>query len=669
MSKQKVLLVGPEQEENLSLRYLGAALVAAGHDVVIAPFNRAEDHASVIEAGRDATLVGLSLCFQVRAREFFALARALKAQAPHRRIVAGGHYASCAVEDLLAHHPEIDLVVIHEGEQTLVELANAQGRPTELEAIQGLAFRRGDRVHHTEPRPLRAGLDELPPPLRTGPARLLAGVPTAYLLGSRGCVGHCDYCCITTLHRMVPGKRFRQRDPRRIAEEMAQLYHDRGVRQFIFHDDNFLVPSAEKNHRRIDALQAALQQRGVEEIAFTLKCRPQDVQRPIFEQLRQMGLIRVFLGIESASEVGLACLGREHSRGDAAATLWLCQDLGISAQYTMMIFHPDATLDTCRADLDFMREHIDFPLNFCRTEVYPGTPLEQRMEAAGRLRGSYLGRSYTITDERVQWISDLSARLFFSRCWATGGLLERSIGLDHLAAVVRRFYGGRRATRLADQVLSWRRLVNQDTLALLERLFEVGAAHRAAEVAWLRSAVERLRGDEEAGRRALQQQGQDLFDQLNELTLARVGLAREARSVVVDRSRPLERLARHAAAALLAVSVASWSACDEGTGGVSEFAPPPVDSRADGPRGDGRVDGARTDAGADASPVDGSAGDGDGPSIDATTDARPADLVRIDLGHSEYAGPPVDAGPDLVRIEAGHSEYAGPPVDAGDDDS
>ena len=36
-----------------------------------------------------------------------------------------------------------------------------------------------------------------------------------------------------------------------IVEEMAWLYHDRGVRQFIFHDDNFLVPSQERNLERI----------------------------------------------------------------------------------------------------------------------------------------------------------------------------------------------------------------------------------------------------------------------------------------------------------------------------------------------------------------------------------------------------------------------------------
>jgi len=76
-------------------------------------------------------------------------------------------------------------------------------------------------------------------------------------------------------------------------------------------------------------------------------------------QLRQMGLIRVFLGVEAASTRGLACLGREHSREEASAVLSLCRRLGISAQYTIRMFHPDATLESCREDLDFMEQHAE----------------------------------------------------------------------------------------------------------------------------------------------------------------------------------------------------------------------------------------------------------------------------------------------------------------------
>ncbi|MHB8876669.1 MAG: cobalamin-dependent protein, partial [Myxococcaceae bacterium] len=119
----RVLLVGPDLESNLSLRYLASSLRAAGHSPCIATFDSPEDIPSVLRQARDAELVGLSMCFQVRAPEFLALARALKAEQPGRPIVAGGHFASCASAELLERNPELDLIVIHEGEHALVELA------------------------------------------------------------------------------------------------------------------------------------------------------------------------------------------------------------------------------------------------------------------------------------------------------------------------------------------------------------------------------------------------------------------------------------------------------------------------------------------------------------------------------------------------------------------
>jgi anaerobic magnesium-protoporphyrin IX monomethyl ester cyclase len=151
--------------------------------------------------------------------------------------------------------------------------------PEALSRVAGIVFRDSQQIVATRPREILADLDSLPWPDRSGPARLLAGVPSAYMMGSRGCLGACDYCCISTLHRLVPGRRFRQRRPEKIADEMAFLYHERGVRQFIFHDDNFLVPSVERNLERIEALDRALRSRGLRHLGLVLKCRPVDVAR------------------------------------------------------------------------------------------------------------------------------------------------------------------------------------------------------------------------------------------------------------------------------------------------------------------------------------------------------------------------------------------------------
>src|SRR5215471_1080753 len=109
-----VLLAGPDFEENLSIRYLASALQAEGHEALLAVFNSAADIEAVAEQAEEAEIVGLSVCFQSRAQEFLALARRIRQLYPEKLIVAGGHYASCSAQPLLEHHPELDIVVIHE---------------------------------------------------------------------------------------------------------------------------------------------------------------------------------------------------------------------------------------------------------------------------------------------------------------------------------------------------------------------------------------------------------------------------------------------------------------------------------------------------------------------------------------------------------------------------
>jgi len=470
-----ILLVGPDDEENLSIRYLSASLLNGGHDTVLAAFNSPVDADAVVHAAPGADLVGLSMCFQARAGEFLDLARRIKMRDPKKVVVAGGHYASCAAEPLLANHPEIDIVVIHEGERALVEMAAGK----RIEDIAGVAYRDGGHVHFTKPRPALADLDELPFPDRRGPVHYIAGVPTSYLMGSRGCYENCAYCCITTLHRMAPGKRFRQRAVERVADEMAALYHERGTRQFVFHDDNFLVPSEAMNHARISALEKALESLGVEEIVLVIKCRPADADREVLRRLRRLGLVRVFLGVESATERGLAALERKQSVADSERALETCAELGISAQFTLMIFNPDTTLETLRADVAFMRRFSGNPLNFCRAEIYAGTPLEQRMIQCGRAMGDYLARTYRMADPATDLACRTALELFYLRCWSGGSLMQHAIGLDHTATVVKRFYKGSRREALARRVADWVRAVNLDTLELLREVTD-GAERREA---------------------------------------------------------------------------------------------------------------------------------------------------------------------------------------------
>lgn len=571
----RVLLVGPDFEANLSLLFLASSLRASGHEPVIAPFNCWEDAPSVLQAARGADLVGLSMCFQIRTVEFLALADGLKQLAPGRPVIAGGHHASCAASELIEHHPALDAIVLHEGEDTLVELANLGA---ELVArageVPGVVVRRSGRALFSPRRPVRENLDALPRPDRSGPARLLCGVPTAYLMGSRGCVSDCDYCCITTLHRLAAGPRFRQRSPEDVAGEMADLYHQRGVRQFVFHDDNFLVPNQEHNRARIGAMDAVLKARGVRDAGLVLKCSPRDADRGVLETLRGMGLLRIFMGIESASSCGLASIGRRQTVEQNECALATTEALGISAQYTLIIFHPEATLASMLADLEFAARHPAHPLNYCRAEVYSGTPLEARMVAAGRAEGSYLGRTYRYTDPEVSTVWETGKDLFAGRCWGKDDLLGKVIRIDHQVAVLGRFYEGRKVRELVRSFLDWQVDLNLETAGFFRELVVACDGARGPGDPALQRVVDSIARRELPARE----------ERLRRLCDFRVALDRFANASVSSGRRiavapPASRLRmpRHAAAVAAAIGLFGCAVAHDR--GIMEAPPPPIDPR------------------------------------------------------------------------------------------
>lgn len=541
----RILLVGPDFEENLSIRYLASSLQAEGHTTLLAVFNSADDVEAVAEQAEEAEIVGLSVCFQSRAQEFLTLARRIKQTHPGKLIVAGGHYASCAAEPLLEHHPELDIIVIHEGEQTLAEIVAATPNLKDgLAKITGIAYRENGQVRFTPQRRTLDDLDTLPFPERRGRIYSIAGVPTSFLMGSRGCYENCAYCCITTLHHLAPGKRFRQRSVELIADEMAELYRERGTRQFVFHDDNFLVPSMAHNQERIEGFDKAFKSRGMKDMALLIKCRPMDANRDVLSRLKEMGVVRIFMGIESATEMGLLTLERHQTVEQSIRALDICGELDISAQFTIMTFNPDANLNTLRADLAFMRRFAGNPLNFCRAEIYAGTPLEKRMIALGRARGDYRAREYSMYDPVADLACTISLDLFYDRCWGNGSLIQNTIGLDHMIAVRKRFHG---RDDLCERAHTWVRAVNLDTLDLLEEVIELSAAGMGKmDAAALRKVIA-LRERELRTRNQFLLQGLPLKTELDEFRLPS--------RTISEASGSRFRLGRQVAAAVLAIGV------------------------------------------------------------------------------------------------------------------
>jgi radical SAM superfamily enzyme YgiQ (UPF0313 family) len=452
----RIHFVGADLEENLGIGILAAVAEGRGHEAAIVPFNDVSETSDVVRRATagDPDVIGLSIQFQHRAHECLGLARRLREAGFRGHITCGGQFPTLAYREVLAPENGIDSVVLHDGEDTLVDLLDAlsQGAPGALTEVRGLALRAADgAAMRTEARRLLDDLDGVPFAKRYRPHNHHMGVPFIPIIGGRGCWGKCSYCSIIAFYddaiEAGGGRAVRLRSPDNIAAEMALLLDNAGGKGiFCFHDDNFVFPSEKLSIKRIRAIREALDSYGVGRVAMVGKARPDCITSALAKELADLGVIRLYVGVENGSEAGGDHLQRgtqqEHVRGALAA----CREAGIFVCYNLLVFEPEATVADIRENARFIIEHADHPVNFCRAEPYFGTGLHLELAAEQDLGGSYLGFNYRIKDPRTEVLFRICSAAFRERNFAPNGVANRYMGLGYAANVLRRFYDTDRNT-------------------------------------------------------------------------------------------------------------------------------------------------------------------------------------------------------------------------------
>lgn len=465
----KIALVGAELEENLAIRYIWSSLEKAGHEVVQIVFNHEED---IEQAAREMTqsgaeLAGFSMVFTYRASEFTQLAARSRQLGFSGHMCAGGHFAAFNAERLLLEETALDSIVCGEGEPIMLDLA---ANLTDLSSVQGLVWRdHKGGIRRNKPAIKPPDLDALPPPVHKDPFDRFLGLPIVNLLSSRGCTHNCVFCSIAAWHRICGGARLRQRCVSQVADEICQLY-SQGARLFNFHDDNFFSSTREESFTRFHLLKNELQHRQIGRIAFAIKARPDDVDNEIFRFLKGMGLFRVFLGIEAGTSESLSRLGRGQTLADNDRAIKVVNGLDIHACFNLLLLNPDSTLEDIEANIRFLRAHPRNPMNFCRTEIYSGTPLETKLRREGRLLGTYWGFNYTIADPRAQRVFDLIYMGFAGRSLGETCIHHTTMAVDYERQILDHFFGCPRL--LGQKVKQFIVDVNLNTCGYLTELIQ-----------------------------------------------------------------------------------------------------------------------------------------------------------------------------------------------------
>ena len=328
-------------------------------------------------------VVGLSIMtFQRRtARRIAALVRALR---PSVRIVAGGYDPSLATDVYEDPAWDLDAIVRGEGDLTFRDLIRRYEDGRDPADVPGLSYRTAAGFVRTAPRPVSTlSGDEVRPPNRA--ARVLDGYtflgrPIDVVETSRGCTFDCSFCSIVEMR----GRNFHTWTIPRVVADIADARR-RGARAIFIVDDNVTL-----NVARFRALCDAIVDAGLDDVDYIVQAMTSSVAAAgddLAAAMRRAGFRYVFLGIENILDEDLQFLraaaknavrgGGRRTSSTGSATLQAIDLLhrhGMFVVGGLIVGNPGDTRESIEANLEFAREHVDWPY-IQHPTPYPGTPM------------------------------------------------------------------------------------------------------------------------------------------------------------------------------------------------------------------------------------------------------------------------------------------------------
>ncbi len=362
----------------LGILYVGGALRQAGHDVEVLHFtpDEIDEYAAEI-ARKNPSLVGIS-AFTCNQTRFSAdLSRKIKARcgAP---LVWGGVHASLVPEQTLAE-PFVDMVVIGEGEETAVELADAIINGKDLKQIKSIGYKRNGELVFTEQRPLIEDLDKyridwelvdieryLVP--MWGSSRRVINFVT-----SRGCWFKCGFCYNLKFNK----GRWRGHSTEFVLAEIRKLKENYGVDGIRFYDDNLFG----RKKRALEILTAM-------DLPWEGEFRVGYINEDLARKLVETKCQGICFGLESGNDRILRLINKGQSVDD------IVRGVAIMAKYpqirfsaTLILANPTETREEVRNTVDvclkLWRIHPRIKISLGTFLPFPGVPLYDMVKKSG----------------------------------------------------------------------------------------------------------------------------------------------------------------------------------------------------------------------------------------------------------------------------------------------
>lgn len=300
---------------------------------------------------------------------------------PRINIVAGGIHASIMYEQILIRFPFL-VVIIGEGEDTMLDLACAMANQHAIDSIPGIAFVHNGKVVKTIQRELIADLDSLPFPKHAiffNDKRTYASIMT-----SRGCPFNCSFCVLSSISR---GK-VRYRSARNVVDEIEYLAKTfPGLETIWIHDDTFFL----RNDRAIEVCNEIVK-RAIK-LKFICSAKFKPISKELISALERAGFIHVLFGLESGSAKILKSCHKQVTPQEIIRAVELFRDspIEITAFLIVGLYGEDSLTIKETARLVQKMQMIKYFIydDIGILAVYPGTEVYSISKSAKKIEDDY----------------------------------------------------------------------------------------------------------------------------------------------------------------------------------------------------------------------------------------------------------------------------------------
>lgn len=444
MQQNTVCFVSYLDQDNLGVGYLASSLLQTGrYDIMLIDIKESIPVIITNIADARPLIIGFSIVFQAQLRTYQNLMMILRENGIGCHFTAGGHYPSLCYEELMRLIPELDSVVLFEGEHTIVELAEAIQNNTEWRGVDGIAYRNNGAIKRNPLRSQENDLDRFPLPVRRAIRPVILGQKVINLLAGRGCYYNCSFCSIQRFYSQSSGKVKRIRRPEFVAREIQLHYEQEGCTIFLFQDDDFPIVDANRYAWIEEFCRQLRERRLANNIMWKISCRANEIDEKLFFMLMEHGLGMVYLGIESGRAEGLESMNKRITPEDNITAAKNLKKLHLPYEFGFMIFEPYTTFDSIRKDVDFLFRLCgdgSASIGLAKLLALSGTEIKESLRLQNRLCGSPPYEDYNFLDPLLDEYYAQLSKIFYAWMHEENGFFIYSRWVHMQIEAFRRFY-------------------------------------------------------------------------------------------------------------------------------------------------------------------------------------------------------------------------------------